>query len=191
MVYSYKSLAVGFLPIGKLFWWLWVVNGLLVAVLCLYSLGRAGNRVPALFACLMLIASTSAFTVGWSSLIEAGDDLRFRRIVSSNRQRYEAIIRKLEINPIKDDRWHKSGDIDYVADSGPPLRVAFSQPGGILDNWNAIVYDPSGLVMRASEFKSDRSNWDNPSLAQVKMLFGGCLVYCKHISGNYFLCGFT
>jgi hypothetical protein len=193
LVYFYRSLNAGFLSIGEFFRWLWVANGLLVAVFCSWSLSRAGtgNRILALIACLMLAVSSSVFTAGWSSLVQAGDDLRFRWIVSSNRHRYEAIIRELEIKPIKEERWHQSGSIDYVVDPGPPLRVAFPQPGGILDNWVGIVYDPSGMVMRANEFKADRSNWDDPSLAQVKLLFGGILIRCVHIGGHYYRCWFT
>ena len=40
-------------------------------------------------------------------------------------------------------------DVRYVVDSGPPVRVAFPQPGGILDNWEGVVFDPTGEVEKA------------------------------------------
>ncbi len=71
--------------------------------------------------------------------------------------------------------------MDYDVEVGPPLRGAFPQPGGILDNWQGIVSDPSGSVPRASEFKSEFSNWNDPALQSVKKLFGGDLFHCKHL----------
>jgi energy-coupling factor transporter transmembrane protein EcfT len=74
----------------------------------------------------------------------------------------------------------------YV-DPGPPIRVAFVWDG-IIDNWYGPVYDPSGKVLEANKFKS---NWDDPSLAGIKKLFGGDMVGCRHLTGPWYFCSFT
>ncbi len=77
-----------------------------------------------------------------------------------------------------------------IADEGPPVRVAFSW-GGIIDNWHGIVYDPTGEVLKASEFKRDWSNWNDPKLHEVKKLFGGDMTSAKHLWGPWYYCTFT
>jgi len=79
---------------------------------------------------------------------------------------------------------------DCIVDPGPPLRVAFVW-GGIIDNWVGIVYDPTGEVLKANEFRADWSNWDDPRLAPVKGLFGGDLRSTRHLFGPWYYCTFT
>ncbi len=67
-----------------------------------------------------------------------------------------------------------------VIDEGPPVRVAFSW-GGLIDNWGGICYDPSGLILEA--------NQSNPD--SVRKLFGGDLIYAKHLWADWYYCGFT
>lgn len=74
----------------------------------------------------------------------------------------------------------------YV-DAGPPIRVAFVWDG-IIDNWYGPVYDPSGKVLEANKLKS---NWEDPSLADIKKLFGGDMVGCRHLTGPWYFCSFT
>ena len=76
---------------------------------------------------------------------------------------------------------------DCYVDPGPPIRVAFVWDG-IIDNWYGPVYDPSGKVLEANKFKS---NWDDPSLADIKKLFGGDMVGCRHLTGPWYFCSFT
>ena len=43
--------------------------------------------------------------------------------------------------------------VQFQVDAGPPRRVAFLQPGSILDNWEGVVYDPSGRVATATGWR--------------------------------------
>jgi hypothetical protein len=70
------------------------------------------------------------------------------------------------------------------------VRVAFQQPGGLLDNWTAIVYDPTGLVMDINRCKS-YDEWRSPKMAHVRGLFGGDLQSAQHLEGFWYLCSFT
>jgi hypothetical protein len=71
------------------------------------------------------------------------------------------------------------------------LRVSFIERAGILDNYTAIVYDPSGFVMRANELKSDLSTTGDYQLFRVKRLFGGDLFWAEPLGENWYRCGFT
>ncbi|MBC8140326.1 MAG: hypothetical protein H7Y38_02665, partial [Armatimonadetes bacterium] len=62
-------------------------------------------------------------------------------------------------------------------------------PGGILDNYTAIIYDPTGAVMQANRY--NYSNWDDPAFAKVKRMFGGDLVWAEPFGGGWYRCGFT
>jgi len=35
----------------------------------------------------------------------------------------------------------ESDGIDFRVDARPPVQVAFLQPGGIIDNWEGVVWD--------------------------------------------------
>jgi hypothetical protein len=72
-----------------------------------------------------------------------------------------------------------------------PLRVAFVEPGGILDNWIGIVYDPTGVVLKSRQFKEDWSNWNAPALGEIKRLFGGDLRWAEPLGGPWYRCTFT
>ena len=67
-------------------------------------------------------------------------------------------------------------------DPGPPVRLAFSWGGGILDNWYGIVFDPTGNVLKVNDATQAR---------QVSMLFGGRMTYAEHVWGPWYFCSFT
>ena len=69
---------------------------------------------------------------------------------------------------------------DARLDHGPPLRIAFPWGAGLLDNWRAIVIDPTGLVLRAND--------GDPA---ARALFGGHLVRAVRLRGDFYLCQFT
>src|SRR5262245_23646376 len=73
---------------------------------------------------------------------------------------------------------------------GPPLRVAFVEDG-LLDNWHGIVYDPTGLVLRANLLKGDYSNRGDPRLNEVLQLFGGMMIRAVPLGGPWYRCYFT
>jgi hypothetical protein len=63
---------------------------------------------------------------------------------------------------------------DCEVDQGPPVRVAFVW-GGILDNWQGIVYDPTGVVLTE----------------KGHLLFGGDLIHARHLWKDWYYCAFT
>ena len=71
----------------------------------------------------------------------------------------------------------------YEVDPGPPIRIAFPQPGGILDNWEAVIYDPTGKVLQAQGLEA--------TPPEISALFGGTLVQCEPIQESYYRCWFT
>jgi len=80
-----------------------------------------------------------------------------------------------------------SRGIRYLVDRGPPLRVVFN-PEGLLDKWSGIVFDPTHQVMLAEAFDS-RGQFRAPR--HITELFGGDLVSCRPLWGDYFHCSFT
>jgi hypothetical protein len=101
------------------------------------------------------------------------------------RPRYEAVVTAIKAGQRPATRVH------YQVDERPPLRVAFPWPGGILDNWCGVVYDPTGLVKKARLFKPDLTNLGDPSLSDVRSLFGGDLCFCEPLGGDWYFCCFT
>lgn len=79
-------------------------------------------------------------------------------------------------------------DIACYVDRGPPLRIAWITNPGFLDNWSGIVFDPTGVVMQADGW-DERGKWRAPD--SVTRLFGGDLVSCRHLRGDYYVCAFT
>jgi hypothetical protein len=123
-------------------------------------------------------------------LAVAGDNAQFRHRFERLAPSYAAIIQRLESGsvPVRDDT---TGDIRFLVDSGPPVRVAFPQPGGILDNWEGVIYDPSGAVVSAGEFGSAGSTSAFSAPPEVRRLFGGDLVACEPVRDRYYRCWFT
>lgn len=74
-------------------------------------------------------------------------------------------------------------------DQGEPLRVAFPWGTGLLDNWRAIVHDPTGLVRRAEDAWG--AGADDAEARRARDLFGGHVVRCVHLSGAFYFCVFT
>jgi hypothetical protein len=165
-------------------------GGILLGAFVSIGVRRRRVRESGLSA-LAMVACLAFLCAGWHALVEAGDDLRFQWRFERFEQRYEAIIVALRQRGEAPSGRQRDGSIEYVVEPGSPLRVAFQQPGGLLDNWQAVVYDPSGAVLRAREFKRDWSNWDDPSFREIRGLFGGRLAGCRHLRGHYYRCWFT
>jgi hypothetical protein len=150
--------------------WAAVGFGLFVVALILVA---QRYRRPLHGAVAVLVAAGGvAIATNGSRLARAGIDLRFL----AARSDYETIVRRVELgaNPPGD---RAALDIDYLVDRGPPRRVAFRIPGGILDNWCAVVHDRTGSLK-------------NPTPAMTK-IFGGDLLDCRAFDEVFFLCCFT
>ncbi len=107
-----------------------------------------------------------------------------------NRDHYDRIV--VDANSRTADgaysEYLTNGGTTYIIDYGPPVRVAFN-PDGFLDNWSGIIFDPTGDVLLAKGFDSKTGAFFAPE--RITKLFGGDLVDCRHLSGNYFHCSFT
>ena len=79
----------------------------------------------------------------------------------------------------------------YYVDPGPPVRLAFIQPGGFLDNWEGVVYDPTGEVQAARGWSYASGEQAFTAPMAVRRLFGGDLVACQRIEGPWYRCWFT
>lgn len=102
--------------------------------------------------------------------------------------KYEEIIRDLDV---ESESFVMKDEISFRIDNGPPLRIAFVQPGGLLDNWEGVVFDPTGEVLKAQGWveNSGRQAFSAPD--HIVRLFGGDIVSCKPIQGHYYRCWFT
>ena len=123
-------------------------------------------------------------------LAVAGDNARFRHRFERLVPRYAAIIQRLESAsvPVRSDT---TAEIRFLVDSGPPVRVAFPQTDGILDNWEGVIYDPSGAVLSAGEWGSAGGRPAFSAPPEVRRLFGGDLVACEPVRDHYYRCWFN
>ncbi|MBW3625153.1 MAG: hypothetical protein KY468_17285 [Armatimonadetes bacterium] len=83
------------------------------------------------------------------------------------------------------------GGQECMINPGPPLRVAFVQPGGFSDNYWAIVYDPTGMVMKAEATWEAQHFSNDPNLPSTLGLFEEPMIGAVHLKGPWYLCRFT
>jgi hypothetical protein len=142
-----------------------------------------GQAVAVLASPLLLVATlAAALPVLWSGG-HVGDLAR----LAINRDRYDAMVAKVSVNP-RTLSFENEAGLTYSVDPGPPVRVAFN-PAGLLDNWSGIVFDPTGEVMLADGFDPDTGEFAAPD--RITGLFGGDLVGCRHLWDSYYKCSFT
>jgi hypothetical protein len=139
----------------------------------MHALQQAG-AVVACFALFSPAANAGQWTL---------ERIRF----SLHRSEYERIVETLG-RGILDPSSSASDKLDYVLDFGPPLRVAFTWPRGLIDNWCGIVHDPTGDVLKVNELERWSDQWRN---SEITKLFGGDMVSCRAVDHPYFLCCFT
>jgi hypothetical protein len=139
----------------------------------------------------LLFAATPVLliiTVGLSSpSFVAGAHLGTLSRLMLNWGHYQAIIAKARLDQTA--AWYQEDrGVIYCVDVGPPIRVAFN-PGGFLDNWSAIVYDPTGDVRLADGWDPATGAFKAPR--RVTKLFNGDLVSCSRLLGDFYRCWFT
>lgn len=103
------------------------------------------------------------------------------------RGHYDEIVADVRLHPHRRPAIYRNRGVSFQVDRGPPLRIAF-EGQGFLDNWSAIVFDPTGDVMLAQGMDAT-GRFVAPS--RVTRLFGGDLVGCRPLGGDYYLCSFT
>jgi len=90
-------------------------------------------------------------------------------------------------NPKSETEIRKQYGNQFRVENKGDLKVAFSR-GGFLNNWSAIIYDPTHEVSKADGF-DEEGGLTAPD--HVKSIFGGDLVSCSNIWGHYYGCSFT
>lgn len=118
----------------------------------------------------------------------AGDHWAFLLRFRLARAAYEARVARIEA----DLPAGRVGRVeDCLIEPGPPLRVAFILPGGILDNFEAVVYDPTGAVLRGNATRDDPARWHDPASAPIRGFLGGTLISAESLGGPWYRCKFT
>jgi hypothetical protein len=169
-------------------WALYILLGVLLLAASLWRLRRNRSRQGVLTALAVPVLAV----ILWFAIpptASAGDDIQFARRFSRLESRYLAIINGPTSEAQAVERG-TSGGVDFVLDFGPPLRVAFPQRGGITDNWEAVVHDPSGRVREAVGWKNGVAGEFTAS-PEVRSLFGGDLLACRHVVEHFYRCWFT
>jgi hypothetical protein len=151
-------------------------------LVCALARMRRSPRVATVCALIIVGGLVFAFTGGRSW----GESARFAIVRHSYEHRLQEILSSFERGTPMESRY-----AEYEIEPGPPVRVAFMWQAGVTDNWVGLVYDPTGIVMKANEFKRDWSNWKDPALEPVKRLFGGDIVQTRHFKDHWYLCVFT
>ncbi|WP_126174417.1 hypothetical protein [Altericroceibacterium xinjiangense] len=109
----------------------------------------------------------------------------------SNHASYREVVRLTEEGrfdaSVGEHQEHEG--IMFLLDAGPPRRVAFPMPGGFLDNWSGLIYDPTGEVMLADGFDSETGEFAAPE--RITKLFYGDIVSCRHMLDSFYNCSFT
>jgi hypothetical protein len=151
----------------------WMASGILVLGFVGWRSRTPGRRLRGTAVAVVTMASGFAISVSEPWLRERGTDLHF----AMRRAQYQQIA--VDVVRAREGRVgeQSSRGIKYLVDAGPPVRVAFLEPGGIVDNWCAVIYDSSGSLRRVNE--------------PVSRLFGGDLVACRRLDSVFFRCCFT
>lgn len=176
------------LPIAVLYG----VSGLVILGLALHDLANRDRRRSAAATLLLVVSSLCAgWFGGWMWLARTGDAAIFHLRFAANAPGYARVVAAERRAPGASHRLQRRDGIGYYVEGGPPLRIAFPQPGGFLDNWEGVVYDPTGAVAQARGWRFDRGQQEFTAPPEVRVLFGGDLVECVHIRGAWYRCSFT
>lgn len=183
------GLALSFSHLAERIWiltevpvFLWGAVGLAIAAFSLYRLFERAHRRRALRHGLAVLLGLLLFDPTVILGARLAQQLRFRR----HRAHYERLIAAAERGALQDDGIE--GGVRYQIDPGPPVRMAFLLPGGVLDNWCGIVHDPTADVLAINEATLGAEDWYASS---VRGLFGGDMTSCRPMDPPFYLCCFT
>lgn len=158
---------------------LWLF-GAALALGLLVSLFDSSGRIRRLICLLLIVTSFPTFYF-------YGYDISLYSYFYWHKSEYEAVIAQVNASstcqPLLSDKFKTT------VDCASPRRVAFPMPGGIIDNWVGIVYDPTGLVMQANQVPM--ADLKDPKYAYVVGLFGGDMTFARHLFGPWYVCSFT
>ena len=141
-------------------------------------------------AALVLVGPALLLGGAYAALLaqDAGRNVGSLARLALQYDRYQAILARVQANPTAAFPAEPDGMI-YHVDPGPPVRVAFN-PDGLGDNWTGIVFDPTGEVALARGFDTAiPGGYTAPD--RIKKLFGGDMVGCTRLWGDYYRCSFS
>jgi hypothetical protein len=170
-----------------LLWITWIIGGLGLLARALWVAWRHRWPRSSIALAAATVAVGAATFASFPTLAATGQ----RWLLESRLARFGIIVAELQRRESPVSGVVEEKRARYIVEPGPVLRVAFILPGGILDNWRGLIYDPSGQVLEAQRFRKDWSNWDDPELAAIKAMFGGDMRNCRHVRGAWHLCLFT
>jgi hypothetical protein len=183
--FMWVDIMVGFLFIGLYTLCLLSLFGWWLAIVVRQVRARQKPRLwPRLSLCI--IGLIAAICLAPTMLSLGQGVTRYARIEYS-KPNYLEIVRGVEAGHlVSDSAFTGSGEFAnqrFVVEEILGKRlIGFTLPGGLLDNWSAIVYDPSGILKQTQgSFVPDN----------FISLFGGTLVSCDHAYGPWWSCGFT
>ncbi len=90
---------------------------------------------------------------------------------------YNEIVQKVSNGEFNKEGAYKGVGFEIEKSADDKIRVAFPDGTGIIDNWCALVWDPSGLIGTVNK--------------ESKGLFGGDLIGARHKSGPWYVACFT
>jgi hypothetical protein len=179
-LYDALWIMAGFLELGFIF-----LGVVLLCIVAYYGVRHRSFVVSA--SALGFIFSGLALWYMAPLITAKGDAAIFWFRFTKNRPTYDRIVAEVEQAPTGSFYGEREG-VCYQVDAKQSIRVAFPQPGGILDNWEGVIYDPTGEVLKAR-------GWAEPGVVSappgVRELFGSDLVSCRHVEGHYYRCWFT
>jgi hypothetical protein len=81
--------------------------------------------------------------------------------------------------------WQGAADgTEFEAERVPPYRIAFPLPGGFLNSWQGILYDPSGFGLRTHAKQPDGTPGDLLDTWST-------VEACSHMVGRFYVCDFS
>ena len=171
-------------------WVLYTVVGASLWLLILWHIRKTPRSSSGVNLALALPLGAIVLWLVLPQLARAGDQFLFTRRFASLRAQYATLVAEVQRGAPSPRTWAEQEGIRFQVDPGPPVRVAFLQPGGILDNWEGVIYDPTGRVRRATGWRNGiPGNYTaSPDLVN---LFGGALLACVPIEDAYYRCWFT
>jgi hypothetical protein len=183
------AVVLGALVVSAAFWWGGLLGSfaLMAAAPVLFLWGallflRALSRLGGAYAVLQLglvglspilffvVLQLSSFLLAWGTL--AADYRHYVHVITLAEQQ--------RLPPPGGKAFQAADDGTlFEAERQAPHRIAFPMPGGFLNNWQGILYDPAGIGLRAG--------------GSAKNLLAGIstVKHCRRMTWRFFYCSFS
>ena len=145
------------------------VAGLIVGIQLLWQMRDQDRRGAASRRAVVMIAVAVLFVPAAQAGNRLTEYLRFLHERPQYQRVVATVTTRASIGAARSDR-----ELDYIVDTGPPVRVAFPSPGRSSDTWCGVVFDPSAEVMQAGKL-----HWS---------IRGRRVTSCRMIDQPYYIC---